>query len=67
MIYGKWTECLWCIDPYSYENYKKNERKGGDQKKPKPVRFMKKEKEKKWSLLFVLRKLFSKQDTVQMG
>uniref|UniRef100_A0A8C5SR08 Oxysterol-binding protein n=1 Tax=Laticauda laticaudata TaxID=8630 RepID=A0A8C5SR08_LATLA len=36
VIYGKWTECLWCIDPYSYENYKKNERKGGDQKKPKP-------------------------------
>ncbi|XP_070797884.1 oxysterol-binding protein-related protein 2 isoform X1 [Pituophis catenifer annectens] len=36
VIYGKWTECLWCVDPYSYENYKKNERKGGDQKKPKP-------------------------------
>ncbi|ETE65644.1 Oxysterol-binding protein-related protein 2 [Ophiophagus hannah] len=41
VIYGKWTECLWCIDPYSYENYKKNERKGGDQKKPKPASFMK--------------------------
>ncbi|XP_070600590.1 oxysterol-binding protein-related protein 2 [Erythrolamprus reginae] len=36
VIYGKWTECLWCVDPYSYENYKKNEKKGGDQKKPKP-------------------------------
>lgn len=41
VIYGKWTECLWCVDPYSYENYKKNERKGGDQKKPKPVSFVK--------------------------
>ncbi|XP_058031536.1 oxysterol-binding protein-related protein 2 isoform X3 [Ahaetulla prasina] len=36
VVYGKWTECLWCVDPYSYENYKKNEKKGGDQKKPKP-------------------------------
>ncbi|XP_020663772.1 oxysterol-binding protein-related protein 2 isoform X1 [Pogona vitticeps] len=36
VIYGKWTECLWCIDPSTYENYKKNERRGGDQKKPKP-------------------------------
>ncbi|XP_063002925.1 oxysterol-binding protein-related protein 2 [Elgaria multicarinata webbii] len=36
VIYGKWTECLWCVDPSTYENYKKNERKGGDQKKPKP-------------------------------
>ncbi|KAG8131643.1 hypothetical protein E2320_009554 [Naja naja] len=41
VIYGKWTECLWCIDPCSYENYKKNERKSGDQKKPKPASFMK--------------------------
>lgn len=36
VIYGKWTECLWCVDPSTYENYKKNERRGGDQKKPKP-------------------------------
>ncbi|XP_003220745.1 oxysterol-binding protein-related protein 2 isoform X3 [Anolis carolinensis] len=36
VIYGKWTECLWCVDPSTYENYKRNERKGGDQKKPKP-------------------------------
>ncbi|XP_042318644.1 oxysterol-binding protein-related protein 2 isoform X2 [Sceloporus undulatus] len=36
VIYGKWTECLWCVDPSTYENYKKNEKKGGDQKKPKP-------------------------------
>ncbi|XP_066479661.1 oxysterol-binding protein-related protein 2 isoform X2 [Tiliqua scincoides] len=36
VIYGKWTECLWCCDPFTYENYKKNERRGGDQRKPKP-------------------------------
>ncbi|XP_061487074.1 oxysterol-binding protein-related protein 2 isoform X1 [Rhineura floridana] len=36
VIYGKWTECLWCVDPSTYENYKKNERRGGDQKKPRP-------------------------------
>ncbi|KAL8179608.1 UNVERIFIED_CONTAM: Oxysterol-binding protein- protein 2 [Gekko kuhli] len=37
VIYGKWTECLWCIDPSTYESSKKNERRGGgDQKKPKP-------------------------------
>ncbi|XP_033009581.1 oxysterol-binding protein-related protein 2 [Lacerta agilis] len=36
VIYGKWTECLWCVDPSIYENYKKNERRGGDQRKPKP-------------------------------
>uniref|UniRef100_A0A8D0H5E7 Oxysterol-binding protein n=1 Tax=Sphenodon punctatus TaxID=8508 RepID=A0A8D0H5E7_SPHPU len=36
VIYGKWTECLWCIDPTTYDTYKKNERRGGDQKKLKP-------------------------------
>uniref|UniRef100_A0A7M4ECA4 Oxysterol-binding protein n=1 Tax=Crocodylus porosus TaxID=8502 RepID=A0A7M4ECA4_CROPO len=36
VIYGKWTECLWCIDPTMYETFKKNEKKGGDQKKLKP-------------------------------
>ncbi|CAJ0923643.1 unnamed protein product [Ranitomeya imitator] len=25
MIYGKWTECLWSVDPATYEAYKKNE------------------------------------------
>uniref|UniRef100_H3AHM8 Oxysterol-binding protein n=1 Tax=Latimeria chalumnae TaxID=7897 RepID=H3AHM8_LATCH len=34
VVYGKWTECLWCIDPVTYENYKKNEKRG-DQKKTK--------------------------------
>lgn len=38
VIYGKWTECLWCTDPTTYETYKKNEKRGGEQKKLKPVR-----------------------------
>ncbi|KAM6319510.1 oxysterol-binding protein-related protein 2 isoform 3-T5 [Podargus strigoides] len=36
VIYGKWTECLWCTDPTMYETYKKNEKRGGEQKKLKP-------------------------------
>ncbi|KAM9284978.1 oxysterol-binding protein-related protein 2 isoform 1-T2 [Morus bassanus] len=36
IIYGKWTECLWCTDPTTYETYKKNEKRGGEQKKLKP-------------------------------
>lgn len=36
MIYGKWTECLWSIDPSTYEAYKKSEKKGGEPKKSKP-------------------------------
>ncbi|NXU65944.1 OSBL2 protein, partial [Horornis vulcanius] len=33
VIYGKWTECLWCTDPTTYETYKKSEKRGGEQKK----------------------------------
>lgn len=33
MIYGKWTECLWSVDPSTYEAYKKSEKKGGEPKK----------------------------------
>ncbi|PKU36257.1 oxysterol-binding protein 2 isoform x1 [Limosa lapponica baueri] len=36
VIYGKWTECLWCTDATTYETYKKNEKRGGEQKKLKP-------------------------------
>ncbi|XP_073165249.1 oxysterol-binding protein-related protein 2 isoform X4 [Lepidochelys kempii] len=36
VIYGKWTECLWCINPATYDTSKKNEKRGGDQKKMKP-------------------------------
>ncbi|XP_053309546.1 oxysterol-binding protein-related protein 2 [Spea bombifrons] len=35
VIYGKWTECLWSVDPATYENYKKSDKRGGEQKKPK--------------------------------
>ncbi|NP_001082733.1 uncharacterized protein LOC398688 [Xenopus laevis] len=34
MIYGKWTECLWSVDPATYESFKK-EKKGVENKKPK--------------------------------
>ncbi|XP_063307535.1 oxysterol-binding protein-related protein 1 isoform X2 [Pelobates fuscus] len=32
-LYGKWTECLYSIDPATFESYKKNDRKNGDDKK----------------------------------
>ncbi|XP_063490105.1 oxysterol-binding protein-related protein 2 isoform X1 [Symphalangus syndactylus] len=35
MIYGKWTECLWGIDPVSYESFKKQERRGDHLRKAK--------------------------------
>ncbi|XP_061910477.1 oxysterol-binding protein-related protein 2b [Entelurus aequoreus] len=28
VIYGKWTECMWSIDPQAYEAHKKSEKKG---------------------------------------
>ncbi len=37
VIYGKWTECMWSVDPQTYENHKKSEKKG-DNKKHKNVR-----------------------------
>jgi hypothetical protein len=37
MIYGKWTECLWGIDPGSYESFKKHERRGDHPRKPRLV------------------------------
>lgn len=36
IIYGKWTECLWSVDPQAYEAHKKLEKKGD--KKLKNVR-----------------------------
>lgn len=36
VIYGKWTECMWSVDPQAYEGHKKAEKKG-DSKKPKNV------------------------------
>lgn len=38
MIYGKWTECLWGIDPVAYESFRKQERRGDSLRKTKPVR-----------------------------
>ncbi|XP_064429496.1 oxysterol-binding protein-related protein 2 isoform X2 [Mirounga angustirostris] len=36
MIYGKWTECLWGIDPAAYESFKKRERRGDQLSKAQP-------------------------------
>lgn len=36
VIYGKWTECMWSVDPQVYETHKKSEKK--DNKKQKNVR-----------------------------
>uniref|UniRef100_A0A3B5KYG6 Oxysterol-binding protein n=1 Tax=Xiphophorus couchianus TaxID=32473 RepID=A0A3B5KYG6_9TELE len=33
VIYGKWTECMWSIDPQEYEIYKKSDKKGDKSKK----------------------------------
>ncbi|XP_038185940.1 oxysterol-binding protein-related protein 2 isoform X2 [Arvicola amphibius] len=35
IIYGKWTECLWGIDPVSYESFKKHERRSEHPRKAK--------------------------------
>lgn len=37
VIYGKWTECMWSVEPQAYEAHKKAEKKG-DNKKHKNVR-----------------------------
>lgn len=38
VIYGKWTECMYSVDPKVYEAYKKSDKKMvGDSKKPKSV------------------------------
>lgn len=33
VIYGKWTECLWGIDPAAYESFRKQERRGEPRRK----------------------------------
>lgn len=38
MIYGKWTECLWGVDPAAYESFRKRERRGDLPSKTQPVR-----------------------------
>ena len=37
MIYGKWTECLWGLDPAAYESFKKQERRTDSLRKTKLV------------------------------
>ncbi|XP_075069535.1 oxysterol-binding protein-related protein 1 isoform X2 [Mixophyes fleayi] len=32
-LYGKWTECLYSTDPATFETFKKNDKKNGDDKK----------------------------------
>lgn len=36
-MYGKWTECLWGIDPASYESFKKQEKRGDHARKARTV------------------------------
>ncbi|XP_039590560.1 oxysterol-binding protein-related protein 2b [Polypterus senegalus] len=35
IIYGKWTECMWSIDPNTYDTYKKTEKRGVEPRKTK--------------------------------
>lgn len=32
-LYGKWTECLYVVDPGAFESHKKNDKKGTEDKK----------------------------------
>ncbi|KAK5863254.1 hypothetical protein PBY51_000299 [Eleginops maclovinus] len=32
VIYGKWTECMWSVDPQAYEAHKKSEKRGDNKK-----------------------------------
>nr|XP_023682531.1 oxysterol-binding protein-related protein 1-like isoform X1 [Paramormyrops kingsleyae]XP_023682532.1 oxysterol-binding protein-related protein 1-like isoform X1 [Paramormyrops kingsleyae]XP_023682533.1 oxysterol-binding protein-related protein 1-like isoform X1 [Paramormyrops kingsleyae]XP_023682534.1 oxysterol-binding protein-related protein 1-like isoform X1 [Paramormyrops kingsleyae]XP_023682535.1 oxysterol-binding protein-related protein 1-like isoform X1 [Paramormyrops kingsleyae]XP_02 len=34
-LYGKWTECLYTLDPAAYDTHKKNDRKNAEEKKGK--------------------------------
>ncbi|CAB1329471.1 unnamed protein product [Coregonus sp. 'balchen'] len=36
VIYGKWTECIWSVDPQTYESNKKAEKKGDSKKQKSP-------------------------------
>ncbi|XP_038622422.1 oxysterol-binding protein-related protein 1 isoform X1 [Tachyglossus aculeatus] len=33
VLYGKWTECLYSVDPATYDAYKKNDKKNTEEKK----------------------------------
>ena len=32
-LYGKWTECLYSVDPATFDAYKKNDKKNTEEKK----------------------------------
>lgn len=32
-LYGKWTDCLYSVDPATFETYKKNDKKNTEDKK----------------------------------
>lgn len=38
MIYGKWTECLWGVDPGAHESSQKRDRRGDQLSRSQPVR-----------------------------
>ncbi|TRY94399.1 hypothetical protein DNTS_027940 [Danionella cerebrum] len=33
MLYGKWTECMYIVDPAAFETHKKNDKKASEEKK----------------------------------
>lgn len=33
VIYGKWTECMWAVDPQVYEAHRKADKKGSSENK----------------------------------
>uniref|UniRef100_A0AAY4DTH7 Oxysterol-binding protein n=1 Tax=Denticeps clupeoides TaxID=299321 RepID=A0AAY4DTH7_9TELE len=35
VLYGKWTECLYMVDPATFEEHKKNDKKAAEEKKNK--------------------------------
>uniref|UniRef100_A0AAY4DVS8 Oxysterol-binding protein n=1 Tax=Denticeps clupeoides TaxID=299321 RepID=A0AAY4DVS8_9TELE len=37
VLYGKWTECLYMVDPATFEEHKKNDKKAAEEKKNKSV------------------------------
>lgn len=38
MIYGKWTECMYSVDPRLYETYRKSDKRtAGESKKLRTV------------------------------
>lgn len=55
-LYGKWTECLYSVDPATFDAYKKNDKKNTEEKKnSKQVNTLLRQCGKNhWALEFVL-------------